>query len=203
MGGKEKLLSIKNVYMEGSMDMNGSPINVKYWVVNKKAMRYEYTVNGMTSFTIFTNDSGWIFNPMMGQTHAEPITNSMVRSSQAQLDPEGLLLNYKSLGYKVDFKGKDDVDGTQSYKITEKISDSLVNTYYFDTATAYILRISTRATVDGKVIDLSRDFSDYKKSAEGYTFPMSMGTGMGFGDLKFTLVKVNTDIDPSLFKPKR
>jgi hypothetical protein len=203
MGGKEKLLSIKNVYMEGSMDMNGSPISVKYWVVNKKAMRYDYTINGMTSFNILTNDSGWIFNPMMGQTHAEPITGSMVRSSQAQLDPEGLLINYKSLGYKVDYKGKDEVDGTQSYKVTEKITDSIVNTYYFDTATYYILRISTRASVDGKVIDLSRDFSDYKKTPEGYTFPMSMGTGMGFGDLKFTVVKVNTNIDPALFKPKK
>ena len=46
MGGKDKLLSIKNVYMEGNMDLTGSDMNVKYWVVNKKAVRYEYTVNG-------------------------------------------------------------------------------------------------------------------------------------------------------------
>jgi len=201
MGGKDKLLSIKNVYMEGSMDMNGAPISVKYWVVNKKAMRYEYTVNGMTSYNILTNDSGWVFNPIMGQAHAEPLTGSMVHSSQPQLDPEGLLINYKANGYKVDYKGKDDVDGTQAYKITEKITDSVSNTYFIDTATYYILRISTRATVDGKQIDLSRDFGDYKKTSEGYIFPMSMGTGMGFGDLKFTVVKVNTDIDPALFKP--
>ena len=204
MGGKDKLLSIKNVYMEGSMDANGTPLTIKYWIVNKKAVRYEYTVNGMTSYNIITNDSGWIFSPMMGQKQAEPMTSSMVRSSQPELDPEGLLLNYKANGYKVELKGKDDVDGTPAFKIIEKISDSLSNIYYFDTATYYILKITTKATVDGKQLDMSRDLGNYQKTTDGYTFPMSMGLGMMMGgQVKFTIVKVNTDIDPTLFKPKR
>jgi hypothetical protein len=204
MGGKDKLLSIKNVYMEGSMDANGSQLNIKYWIINKKSVRYEYTVNGMTSYNIITNDSGWVFSPMMGQKQAEPMTPALVRSSQPELDPEGLLLNYNTNGYKVDLKGKDDVDGTPAFKINEKITDSLTNIYYIDTATYYILRITTKATVDGKQIDMSRDLSNYQKTPDGYTFPMSMGLGMMMGgQVKFTSVKVNTDIDPNLFKPKR
>src|SRR5579872_2730812 len=66
MGGKAKLETIKNVYMEGSMDMGGSPVSLKYWVVNKKSMRYEYTAAGQTSFNILTNDSGWVYNAIMG-----------------------------------------------------------------------------------------------------------------------------------------
>lgn len=204
MGGKDKLLSIKNVYMEGSMDMNGNPTTIKYYIINKKAVRYEYVVNGMVSYYIFTNDSGWMFSPLMGQKAAEPMTASMVRSMQPELDPEGLLINYKANGYKVELKNKDDIDGTPAYKITEKLTDSLFNTYYIDTATYYILRISTKATTDGKQVELSRDFSNYQKTADGYTFPMTMGVGMLMGgQVKFNTVKVNTDIDPNLFKPKR
>lgn len=204
MGGKDKLLSIKNVYMEGSMDLNGSPMTIKYWIVNKKAVRYEYTINGMTSYNIITNDSGWIFSPMMGQKQAVPMTAGLVHSSQPELDPEGLLINYNTNGYKVDLKGKDDVDGTPAYKIIEKISDSLSNTYYIDTASYYILRITTKAMVDGKQLDMSRDLSNYQKTQDGYTFPMNMGLGMMMGgQVKFTTVKVNTDIEPNLFKPKR
>jgi hypothetical protein len=141
----------------------------------------------------------------MGQTKPEPMTKSMVRSMQPQLDPEGLLINYKTNGYQVDFKGKDDVDGTPAYKVVEKISDSLSNTYYFDTASAYIIRITTKAAADGRVFDLSRDLGNYQKTSDGYIFPMSMGLGMGIGsgEVKFTTVKVNTDIDESLFVPKR
>lgn len=158
----------------------------------------------MTSYNIITNDSGWIFSPMMGQKQAEPMTPGLVRSSQPELDPEGLLLNYSTNGYKVDLKGKDDVDGTPAYKIIEKITDSLSNIYYIDTASYYILRITTKATVDGKQMDMSRDLGNYQKTSEGYTFPMSMGLGMMMGgQVKFTTVKVNTDIDSKLFKPTR
>jgi len=204
MGGKDKLLSIKNLYMEGSLDMNGTPMNVKYWILNKHGVRYEYTVNGTSSYYIFTNDSGWMFSPMMGQKHAEPITSSLLRASKPELDPEGLLLNYKTKGYSVEFKGKEDVNGIPAFKVIEKLNDSLSNTYYFDTASYYILRVTTKAIADGKPLDMSRDLSNYQKTADGYTFPMAMGAGilMG-GQIKFTTVKVNTDMDPNLFMPKR
>jgi|SRR6185312_10782811 len=204
MGGKEKLLSIKNLYMEGSLDMNGTPMNVKYWIINKRAVRYEYTVNGMASYYIFTNDSGWMFSPLMGQKHAEPITSSMVSASKPELDPEGLLINYKTNGYTVDLKGKEEVDGTTAFKVVEKLTDSLSNVYYFDTASYYIVRITSKAITDGKPIEMTRDFSNYQKTADGYTFPMAMGAGilMG-GEVKFTTVKVNSDLDPKLFKPLR
>lgn len=204
MGGKDKLLSIKNVYMEGSMDMNGTPTTIKYYIVNKKAVRYEYIVNGMSSYYIFTNDSGWMFSPMMGQKQAQSLSASVVRSMQPELDPEGLLINYASNGYKIELKGKDDVAGKRAYRIFEKLTDSLSNTYYIDTATFYILRISTSTIADGKPIEMSRDFGDYRKNVDGYTFPMSMGVGMIMGgQVKFSAVKVNSDIDPDLFKPKR
>lgn len=204
LGGKEKLESIKSLYMEGNIDANGTPIKIKYWIVNKKAVRYDYVVNGMTSYNIITNDSGWIFNPMMGQTQAQPMTPSLVRSSQPELNPDGLLIDYKEKGYKVSYKGVDDIQGSPAYKIEEKITDSLTNTYYIDTATYYIMRISTSATVDGKHLDMSRDFSNYQKTPDGYIFPMSMGVSMFMGEeIKFTTVKVNTDIDPSVFKPQK
>lgn len=141
---------------------------------------------------------------MMGQKQPEPMTKAMVRSTQPELDPEGLLISYKANGYKVELKGKDDVEGKTAFKILEKINDSLTNTYYIDTATYYILRITTKATADGKPVEMSRDLGDYKKNADGYTFPMSMGVGLMMGSqVKFTTVKVNTEIDPKLFTPKK
>ncbi|HXB12549.1 MAG TPA: hypothetical protein VNZ45_11215 [Bacteroidia bacterium] len=200
VGGKAKLETIKNVYMEGTMNMGGSPVSLKYWVVNKKSMRYEYTAAGQTSFNILTNDSGWVYNAIMGGA-PDPLSASMVRASQPQLDPSGLLCDYKAKGYKVEYKGKSSVSGSQTYKVVEKISDSLANTYYFDTATYYIVRVTFKSTVDGRQIELGRDFGDYKKTDNGYMFPFKMNTGGGFGDVEFTSIKVNTTIDPKLFKP--
>jgi hypothetical protein len=131
----------------------------------------------------------------------DPLSASMVRASQPQLDPSGLLLDYKAKGYKVEYKGKSAVAGTQAYKILEKISDSLANTYYIDTATYFIVRVTFKSTVDGRQIELGRDFGDYKKTATGFMFPFKMNTGGGFGDVEFTTIKVNIMIDANLFKP--
>jgi hypothetical protein len=209
IGGKKKLEAIKNIYMEGSVDAQGQKIPIKSWLVIKKSMRQEFTFNGMTGYSIVRNDSGWAFSPFAGQKQAEPMTADQVKSQQAGLDGESTgmaLINYKEKGYKVTMQGKDDVDGTEAYKIEEKISDSLTQTYYIDPETYYVIRIHEKATVNGKVDEGNVDFSNYQKTPDGYVFAMNIAGGAGDnggGGVKFTVVKVNTDMDAKLFSPTK
>lgn len=202
IGGKDKVKSIKNIYMEGTVDAQGQTITIKDWKVLKTATRTEYTVMGMTGYSILTKDSGWNFNPFMQQKAAEPMTADMVKRGQSELnsavDP---LMDYKDLGYKVAFKGKDDVDGTDAYKLELTISDSNVDTYYIDPSTYYVMRVKSKQIVNGKTIEGQEDMSNYQKTPEGLIFPMSMSGNEG--NVKFTVIKINTDMDPSLFKPKK
>ncbi|HXB12310.1 MAG TPA: hypothetical protein VNZ45_10010, partial [Bacteroidia bacterium] len=200
LGGKEKLSSINNIYEEGSTDANGTTIHIKIWIINKKESRGQNEFNGMTTYTIITNDSGWSFNPRRGQKQAEPLTHDVVRRAQFGLDIQSPLLNYKDKGYTINFLGKDDeVDGSDTYKLELKVSDSLIVTYYIDPDSYFIMRIKTKTIANGRTTTRSNDYSDYQKNAEGYTFPMEIGSGRG--QTKYTLIKVNTDIDPSLFRP--
>ncbi len=197
IGGKGKLTNLKTLYMEGSMDANGQKIVIKTWAIDKKAMRFEMQINGMTLYQIITSDSGWSFNPFMGQKQAEPMTSDQVKMGQPNLDVAGTLVNYKDKGYKVTYEGKDDVDGTEAYKIEEIINDSLSTTFYIDPDTYYILRSTDKAKVNGKEVDGKTDYSNYQKTPEGYVFPMEINSDGG--DMKFTLVKVNTDIANTVF----
>jgi len=117
MGGKDKLAALKTLYLEGSIDASGQKLSIKTWFINKKAMRSEVGINGMTIYSVVTKDSGWSFNPLMGQKEAEPMTPDQVKSAQTEFDIEGTLVNYKDKGYKVNYEGKDDVDGTEAYKL--------------------------------------------------------------------------------------
>ncbi|HTA82551.1 MAG TPA: hypothetical protein VK783_06455 [Bacteroidia bacterium] len=203
IGGKEKLAAIKNIYMEGSIDANGQKIPLKLWKVINKSFRTEYSFGGMTGYSIIRKDSGWNFQPFAGQTVPEPMTADQVKASQTQLNPEGEdLINYKQKGYKVTMQGKDDVDGTEAYKLEEVISDSLVQTYYIDLDSYYILRVHVKTTSNGKVEEANEDFSNYTKTPEGFVFPMDIEGGAGGGGgIKFTVIKVNTTMDDKLFKP--
>ncbi len=203
IGGRKKLENIKNIYFEGSVDANGQKIPLKIWIVLNKDMRTEYTFGGMTGYSIIRSDSGWNFSPFAGQKQAEPMTADQVKSSQSALDGEGgTLLHYKEKKYKVTYEGKDDVDGTEAYKIEVVLSDSLTETYYFDPETYYVIRVHEKAVVNGKTIEGNTDKSDYQKTPEGYVFAMSQGGDMG-GEVKFTTVKINTDMDPKLFSPTK
>jgi hypothetical protein len=201
IGGRDKLKAIKTIYMEGTVDANGQQIVIKDWKILKKADRSEFTVVGMTGYTIITTDSGWSFSPFQGQKVAEPMTADMVKRAQVDLNSVDPLVDYKEKGYKVAYKGKDDVDGSDAYKLELTISDSNVQTYFLDPTTYYIMRVKSKEIVNGKTQEAQQDFSNYQKTPEGYVFAMSAG-GDG-GSVKFTAVKVNTDMDPSLFVPKR
>jgi hypothetical protein len=195
MGGADKLASIKTIYMEGEINSNGTKRATRKWIVNKKAMRNELTFNGITSYTIIRQDSGWTFAPNRGRKKPEPMTASAVASNQPNLDIEGPLVNYKAKGYKVTYVGTDEIEGTEAYKLEEVINDSLTKTFYVDPDSHLIMRVRTKSSMGGRVSISGSDFSDYTKTAEGYMFPMETG------NIKYTLVKVNTEINNNLFTP--
>ncbi|HSY77220.1 MAG TPA: hypothetical protein VK890_10210 [Bacteroidia bacterium] len=195
MGGSQKLASINNVYMEGEINVNGSKRITKRWVVNKNATRTEYTFSGITSFSIARKDSGWNYFPTRGRKSIEPMTAASVASNLPNLDIEGPLVNYKTKGYKVTYKGTDEIEGTEAYKLEEQINDSLTKTFFVDPDSHYIMRVRTKSSMGGRVSISATDYSDYTKTADGYVFPMEIG------NVKYTLVKVNTEINDNLFKP--
>jgi len=200
IGGREKLLAIKNIYMEGTADENGQQILIKDWKIIKKADRSEYTLMGVTGYTIITTDSGWSFNPQE-EKMAQPISIGEVKKAQADLNSVDPLLDYKDKGYKVAYEGKGDVDGSDALKLELTISDSDMQTYFLNPSTYYIMRIKSKEIVNGKTQESQQDFSNYQKTPEGYVFAMSaVGDG---SSVNFTMVKVNTDMKPSLFVPKR
>jgi len=198
MGGAQKLASINTIYMEGIIDNgNGRKIPTRRWIVNKKDLRSETTISGITSFTIIRKDSGWNFSPNRGQRAPEPMTAGAVTASQPNLDIEGPLVNYKAKGYKVTYEGTDEIEGTEAFKITAALSDSLVKTFYVDPDSHFVMRVKTRSKANGRVNVSSTDYSNYTKTSEGYIFPMAIGS------TKYTVIKVNTEINENLFKPTK
>lgn len=175
-------------------------IPVKIWQVNQKSQRVEFSFSGMTGFEILRKDSGWSFVPFQGQKTPEPLTADEVKKGQDQLYIGDAFVNYKEKGYEVTYEGKDETEGSESYKLRVNISDSVSETFYFDPDTYYVIQVKSKVTASGKVNESSRTLSDYKKTADGYIFPMEMVSSEQ-GDLKTYVVKVNIPMDDKIFSP--
>jgi hypothetical protein len=214
MGGREKLNSIKTLYMEGVAVMqNGSEINTKIWRADKQLVRSE-TSFGMGSMTsIITKDAGWFSNPRNGGKF-EPMPAERLKTAQSELDIAGPYLDYAAKGEKAEMLGKEDVNGVSCFKVKLTMPDGREQTDYFDANTFYLVRDVRKAPAGGMRPgaqqqppqgngELTIDYSDYKKTPDGFVFPYSITrVGMG-GTMTYEKIEVNKPVDVAkLSKPE-
>lgn len=212
MGGKAKLLSIKSVYMEGTSVMqNGTEIAQKSWKVDGKLYRQEIN-SAMFNFAMLVTDKeGWRQNPRNGGAF-EPMTAEAVANMQVQLDCAGAFVDYAAKGHKVELIGKEDVEGTPAFKIKITYKAGNEAHYFFDATTYLIIRMSAkgggmgmgggRGPGAGADVERITDFSDYKKTEDGFMFAFKITpVGMG-GGIYYEKIEVNKPFDPKAYKPE-
>ncbi|MBC7552443.1 MAG: hypothetical protein H7257_00540 [Taibaiella sp.] len=201
IGGADNWKKIKSVKMQGTANAGGMEMPLSIAILDKKGMKVEYTINGMTGYSILTNKAGWNFNPFQGAKKAEALTDEMVKEGQTGLDIAGPLVDYKAKGNTVAFLGKDDVEGTECYKLKVTHPTGKSETIFIDAATYYHIRSVEKIKADGKEMEQISTFGNYKKLPEGIMWPMSIDMGGG-GPMDVKSVDINKGVDEAMFVPK-
>ena len=201
IGGKEAWTKINSMKMEAGISVQGMDIPVIIYQVHNKGQRQEYTVMNMTGYTIISSEGGWSFSPMEGQTKPEPMTADALKAAQDGLDIQGDLLDYAAKGHKVEYLGKEDVDGTEAFKIkvVRKSGNEVV--YFIDPSNYYIIKVVNKMKVNGQEIEQKVNLSNYQKLPEGIVVPFTMEMPGVAAPVAIKKVEVNPTIDPALFKP--
>jgi len=199
IGGKENWAKVKSMKSEMSMKANGAEIKITFYQIDKKAMRQNIALMGMEGYSILTNTEGWSYMPFQGQTKPEPMTADDVKKGQDQLNLLDEFITYKEMGKKLEYLGKDDVDGTECFKLKMTDKEGIETTYYIDPSNYYTIKQTVKMKVNGKEVEASTTYGDYKKLAEGIVYPYLVSGG--WGETTVTSLEVNPKLDDSLFKP--
>jgi hypothetical protein len=199
IGGLENWQKLTSIKMMGSINAGGTEIPVTVTSLQGKAQRVEFSLNGMTGYQIVTNTEGWAFNPMAGQQSPQAMTAEDVKQSQSDLDIQGPLIDYKIKGNKVTYLGKDEVEGTDCYKLKVTYPNGKEETMFIDAATYYHIRSVQKIVANGKEEEHTSNYGNYQKLPEGIVWPMSIDDGGGAVAVK--TVEVNKPVDESIFKP--
>jgi hypothetical protein len=204
MGGKDKIAGIKTMKMVASIDIGPNmkaPITM--YVVNNKSVRTDLEFQGMKMMSAAEGDSGWVVNPFGGKKEAERMNGEQIRESKEQMDIAGSLFNYKEKGSTVEYIGKEDMEGTDTYKlkVTKKTGD--IEYLYLDAATYLTLKQTTKRKFEDKEVEGESLFSNYKK-VDGIMFPFTIearakDSSQGQA-INFETVEVNPKIDNAMFK---
>lgn len=201
MGGKEAWNKVNSIVTVGTLQIQGAEIGVTSTTLNGKGARQDISAMGMNGYSIITPTAGWNFMPFQGQKAPEPVTADDLKEAQEGLDVQGNLLDYKTKGHTIELVGKDDVDGTEAFKLKETLKSGKIETLFIDPTTYYIIRQISKQKANGKEADVTTNFSNYQKLPEGITVPMSIT--LPFGELKITKVEINKPVDEAIFKPSK
>jgi hypothetical protein len=201
LGGKANIAKLQNVVMEGSMSAQGVTVNLTFTRVPGKLYRQDINVEamGLKGYDLTTDKDGWTFMPFLGQTTPVEKTGDTLKAAQQQLGlfSDDGLYDYQAKGNKVELQGKEDINGTENFKIKVTDASGEVSTVYINPATYYITRVSTIKKINGMEMPMTVDLSDYK-DVDGVKLPFSMGTPQG--NVVFSSIKANQTIDEKVYK---
>lgn len=200
IGGIENWNKVKSMKCEALMKAQGAEIKMNLLMVDKKAMRLDISVMGMSGYQILTDKAGWSYMPFQGQTKPEPMTAEDVKASQDDLSIIDEFITYKDLGKKIELMGTEDIEGTECYKINLTDKEGKTSTFYLDASNYLTVKKSSKRSVNGKEFETNMTYNNYKPISGGIVMPMNQGGDMG--DIEFTSIEVNISIDESKFQPQ-
>ena len=204
-GGKSRWEQIKSVKYSGKYEF-GQGIEAPFTLTLGKSsgqdcMRGEFSFQGLTAVQVITGDSGWAIMPFQGKKTAEPLPNDAIRSMKTGMDIQGPLFNYSAKGHKVEYVGKDDMEGSETHKIKCILNSGDVIFYHFDSESGLLLKETQITKLKDKEVTADNIYAEYTKLDFGITVPFQTETkGDGGSQIsKVNSVTVNPEIKASDF----
>jgi hypothetical protein len=136
---------------------------------NNEASRYgqmEINFQGNASIQAFDGKTAWEINPWSGKKVADKMPAEGVKQMREMADFDGALVNYKQKGYTAELMGKEDMEGSEVYKIRLTDKDGDVTYYFLDTQTHHILKDSKKRKIKKRKLNRKLITATTRNSAE-------------------------------------
>ena len=205
-GGAEKLAALHSLRLSGKLLVNGDTLQLGYvaTVERPDSVRIEATLQGLTLIQAYDGTQGWKINPFQGRKDPEKMSADDAKDlSEDAADFAGALVDYQAKGYKLDYLGTEDVDGTDAHKVRVTRQNGDITYVFLDPEYFLEIRTITRRIQHGVPRETVTDFGDYEK-VSGVYFPFYQASGPnGSSDrqkLQFDKAEANSAIDGSLFR---
>ena len=198
IGGKDAIAQVKSMSMETSVQVMGNDAPSSIIVVDGVGYKSETDFNGSKIIQCYNGKGGWTVNPMAGANDPTPMSDDEYKLGKDQIYVGGPLYDYATKGSKVELVSKD----ADTYKIKVTPKDGPESVYTIDAKTYYLKTVAGKAPMQGQLVDMTTNFSDYRKTDGGYVIPYAMDIDFG-GQFQLSItvkkVELNKTIDPAIF----
>lgn len=200
-GGLAKLKAINSMRITGKIQGQAG-MEIPMTVIKKRpnSMRIDVTFQGKNLAQAFDGTMGWQ-TPFLGND-AQKMTEDDLRDIREQADFDGPIVDYKEKGNTVEYVGKEDVEGTDAYKLKVTLKDGNVRYLYLDAENYLELKSAGKMKREGTEYDGETLFSNFQ-TVDGIVVPFSIEgklNGQTGQQITITKVETNVAVDDSMFK---
>lgn len=203
VGGLEKLKSIKTERITAKVEASGMEIPITILQKRPRMIRTDTTIQGMVQIQAYDGKDGWSVSPFQGKKDPEPMSPEEVKRLDNRADMDGVLVDYKAKGHKVELIGKDKVEGSDAYKLKVTLKNGDVDTMYLDADSFLLVKTEGKRMIRGTESEFETSLGDYKP-VQGMMMPFSLEAGAKGSHVKqkvtITKIELNVPIDDALFK---
>jgi len=209
-GGIENWKKLEGVKMSAKMNQGGMEIPLEIVQLKGGKQYTKISMQGMTFMTnVFDGEVLWSTNmqTMGAQKMDAEMTEMFKKQNKHFPDP---FLNYKEMGYNVEYLGAETIDGAETLKLKLTMEPVTIGGqetenviyYYFDKEKfiPVALESEVKAGPQKGVVQLIK-FSDYQE-VDGLMFAFSMAIGIKDGPsqaMTFDSIELNPEVEPGIF----
>jgi len=204
-GGLAKMRAIKSMKMSGRIMQGPMEIGIS-GIQARGAFRMEVSVQGMTQITAYDGKSGWKIDPFQGYgggKNAEAFTADELKSAEVQADLDGPLVDYAAKGHKVEYMGKDTVEGAPAHKLKVTLKNGDVQTYFLDADSFLEVKQTSKRKVREQEVEAETFYGDFREVA-GVLTPFAIEQGMPGMPQRAKIIidkmEANVPLDPASLK---
>jgi len=210
-GGIDAWKSIEGIKMTAKLNQQGMEIPLEiYSLKSGKQMTVINFQGKEMKQGVFNGEVLWSTNFMTQKAEKgdQETTDNMKRQMKDFPDP---FLNYKENGYTVELLGKEDIDGTETFKLkltkepllVDGVEEENVSFYFFDTESFVPLVVQAEIKA-GPMKGQSSEtkFSDYQEVGDIY-MPFSMTQGLKGQPgqvIAMDTIELNPEVDDAEFE---
>ena len=203
--GMDKIRQVNNIVTKGNIVMMGTEMPYVITITRSGKLYLEVPIQGMLMKRGFDGTVAWMTAPWTGSSDPIELGDFEKKMIRTQVDIDGMLYEPESKGYKAEFLGKEDMEGSPVYLI--KLSDTTGDEYtqYIDAENFVVLKIKGSINYQGSKIETETFYSNYKP-VDGIIMPFSMDSkmnGQTQSQIVVTEYLFNQELNDSIFmKPE-
>ena len=203
-GGVEKLRAIQSIKLTGKMLVNNMEMPITMWHKKPGMLKYVLDFSGKRITFGYDGTTVWHISPFTGKDEPQEVTGEPAEQAKDNASlMDDYFVDYKKKGTKIELIGKEDLEGTEVFKLKLTLKNGKEIYYFIDTESFIELKqMMSKKKEDGTEIIFEMILGDYKPVA-GVMYPHSLNlflNGRNLGNAVFETVELNVELPEDFFK---